>query len=117
MSVVTEYLDQLDDTHKAVLQHLRDVVYEIVPEAEDAFSYGVPTYRYKGKYLLAFAKNKDFMSIYPGAASIAAFKDNLKGFKTTKGAVSFTPDHQLPDVLLRNIVLLCRDEIERNNTQ
>lgn len=113
MSVVTDYLAQLPEPEKSVLTRLRETVYEIVPRAEDAFSYGIPTYRYKGKYMIAFAKNKEFMSIYPGAEAIDVFKNDLKGFKTSKGTISFTADHPLPPVLLRNIILLCRDEIDR----
>ncbi len=113
MSVVTEYIDRLNEQEKLVLTKLRNIVYEVVPNAEDAFSYGVPTYRYKGKYMLAFASNKKFMSIYPGGEAVGIFKNELKDYKTTKGTISFTPDHQLPDELVRNVVQLCKDTIDQ----
>ena len=112
MSVVTDYIEKLNDKERAVLQQLRDIVYETVPDTEDAFSYGIPTYKYKGKYLLAFASNKNFMSIYPGTEPIEVFKDALTSFKTSRGTISFTVDHTVPDELLRNIVTLCKDRIE-----
>ena len=113
MSVVTEYIDRLSGPENIALTKLRSLVYEIVPTAEDAYSYGVPTYRYKGKYLLAFAANKKFMSIYPGADAISVFKKELEQFKTSKGTISFTPDNLLPDELVRNIVHLCKDTIDQ----
>jgi uncharacterized protein YdhG (YjbR/CyaY superfamily) len=113
MTIVTDYLDRLSDAEKPVLNRLRELVYEIVPDAEDAFSYGIPTYRYKGKYMIAFASNKKFMSIYPGAEAIEVFKDQLGSYKTSRGTISFTSDHPLPDELLRNIILLCRDSIDQ----
>ena len=113
MSVVTDYLNKLSPLEKPVLERLRTIVYEIVPEAEDAFSYGVPTYRYKGKYMIAFAANKHFMSIYPGSEAVEVFKEDLASFKTTKGTISFTAENPLSDELLRHIVQLCRDTIDQ----
>lgn len=113
MSVVTDYLNQLNSAEKPILTRLRELVYEIVPDAEDAFSYGIPTYRYKGKYMIAFASNKKFMSIYPGAEVISIFKKELAPYKLSKGTISFTTDNPLPDKLLRNIIQLCRDGIEQ----
>jgi len=113
MSVVTDYLERLNAAEKPVLERLRTIVYEIVPDAEDAFTYGVPTYRYKGKYMISFASNKNFMSIYPGAEAIEVFKDDLKNYKTSKGTISFTAKKPLPDELLKNIVHLCKDAIDQ----
>jgi uncharacterized protein YdhG (YjbR/CyaY superfamily) len=113
MSVVTDYLNQLNDVEKPILTRLRELVYELVPDAEDAFSYGIPTYRYKGKYMIGFASNKKFMSIYPGAEVISAFRKELAPYKLSKGTISFTVENPLPDELLRNIIQLCRDGIEQ----
>jgi len=113
MSVVTDYIEKLNAVEKPILNHLRDLVYEVVPEAEDTWSYGIPTYKYKGKYMLAFASNKKFMSIYPGGEPIRTFKDELKPYKLMRGTISFTADNPLPDELLKNIILLAKDGIER----
>jgi len=113
MSIVTDYIDKLNDKEKPVLERLRAIVYEAVPKAEDGFSYGIPTYRYKGKYMIAFASNKNFMSIYPGAEVIDVLKKELSAFKISKGTISFTADQPLPDELLRTIILLCKDAIDQ----
>ena len=112
MSIVTEYIEKLIPAEKVVLQRMRELVYEVAPDAEDSFSYGIPTYKYKGKYMIAFASNKKFMSIYPGSEPITMFKNELEGFKLSRGTISFTADNPLPDDLLRNIILLCKDGID-----
>ena len=112
MSIVTDYIGKLNDDEKAVLQRLRTIVYDVVPDAEDSFSYGIPTYKYKNKYLIAFASNKNFMSIYPGSEPIDAFADELKNYKTSKGTISFTAKNPLPDELVERIILLAKDGIE-----
>lgn len=115
MSVVTDYLEHLNDVERPILTRLRELVYEMVPDAEDVISYGVPTYRYKGKYMLAFASNKKFMSIYPGAEVIELLKSDLKPYKLSKGTISFTSENPLPDNLLRSIIQLCKEAIEHRN--
>ena len=113
MSIVTEYIEKLVPAEKELLNRMRDIVYETVPDAEDSFSYGIPTYKYKGKYMIAFASNKKFMSIYPGSEAIEVFKKDLAPFKLSRGTISFTVDNPIPDELMRNIVLLSRDGIEQ----
>jgi uncharacterized protein YdhG (YjbR/CyaY superfamily) len=117
MTIVTDYIDRLGEAEKPVLNHLREVVYQLVPDAEDAFSYGVPTYRYKGRYLLAFASNKKFMSIYPGAEVIEILKSDLKNYPLSKGTISFTPDNPLTDDLLKKVILLSKGAIEHRYTK
>jgi len=113
MSVVTDYIAALPGEEQAILNTLRAIVYKIVPDAEDAFSYGVPTYRYKGKYLLAFASNKHFMSIYPGGEAVGVFKAELTAYKQSKGTISFTAAKPLNDALLQNIVRFCKETIDQ----
>jgi len=115
MSVVTDYLEHLNDVERPILTRLRELVYEMVPDAEDVISYGVPTYRYKGKYMLAFASNKEFMSIYPGAEVIELLKSDLKPYRLSKGTISFTSENPLTDDLLRSIIQLCKEAIEHHN--
>jgi len=113
MSVVTDYINALPAGEKELLGKLREIVYTVTPEAEDAFSYGIPTYRYKGKYLLAFASNKHFMSIYPGGEAVGVFKKELTEYKQSKGTISFTTAQPLSDTLIENIVRFCKDTIDQ----
>lgn len=114
MSAVTDYIEKLSPQEKTVFGHLRDLVHEVVPDAEDAYSYGLPTYKYKGKYLLAFASNKKFLSIYPGGYAIDAVGGELKKFATGRGTLSFTPDNQIPDESLLLVIKFCKDWIDEN---
>jgi len=115
MSVVTEYIEKLNDGEKAALTHLRQLVYEVVPDAEDAFSYGVPIYRYKGKYLIGFASNKHFMSIYPGPEGIAVLKDELGDHIRSKATITFTPDQPIADSTIKTLIAFCKDTIDQKN--
>ncbi|MFA9202201.1 MAG: iron chaperone, partial [Candidatus Nanopelagicaceae bacterium] len=47
---------------------------------------------------------KKHIGFYPGAAGIAAFQDELAGYKSAKGSVQFPLDKPLPLALVRKIV-------------
>jgi uncharacterized protein YdhG (YjbR/CyaY superfamily) len=49
--------------------------------------------------LVWFAAFSNHCSLFPTAAVIEAFKDELKGFSTSKGTIHFPPDKPLPTAL------------------
>lgn len=111
MPAVTEYIDDLDEPQKNTLSHVASIVKQIVPDVEETISYGVPTFKYRGKYLIALAASKKHLSIYPGSHAIATHEDLLGAFSLSKGTVRFTPDTPIPDDILQSIIHTCLDDI------
>ena len=64
---------------------------------------GIPAFKYKG-ILLWFAAFPDHCSLFPKASTIEAFKDELKGYSTSKGTIRFPVDQPLPAALVKKIV-------------
>lgn len=85
-------------------ERIRKIVYKIIPDAEEKISYGIPTFTYKGKYLLYFGAFKNHMSLFPGAGIIEKFADELADFKIAKGTVQFTADKQIPEEVISSII-------------
>ena len=54
--------------------------------------------------LVHFAAFKKHIGFYPGAAGIAAFQDELAGYKSAKGSVQFPLGQALPLDLVKKIV-------------
>lgn len=106
MSIIDEYLSKLAPEQKQALEHVRQVVRDNFPKAEDTIGYGMPVMKLNGKYLLGFSAFKDHLSIFPGAYPIEQLKGRLKGYKTSKGTIQFTLDKPLPDELLQQILIL-----------
>ena len=73
------------------------------PEAIETISYRIPAFKYKG-ILLWFAAFPDHCSLFPKASTIEAFKDELKGYSTSKGTIRFPVDQPLPAALVKKIV-------------
>jgi len=73
------------------------------PETTEAISYGIPTFKYKGS-LVWFAAFSKHCSLFPTASVIEQFRNELKGFATSKGTIKFTMDKPLPIALVKKMV-------------
>lgn len=100
---IDAYLANLPPDHRQALETLRGQIRALVPEAEEAISYGLPTFKLKGN-LVHFGAAAKHCAFYPGAV-IDQFADRLAGFETAKGTIRFQPDRPLPPDLIRDIVL------------
>lgn len=99
---VDEYLAQVSPVARTALLKLRAIIREVLPDAQEVISYGIPTFKFN-KTMVAYAAFKNHCSFFPGH-TVAEFKDALKGYKTSKGTIQFTPDKPLPASLVKAIV-------------
>ena len=102
---IDEYLAGVPEPARTTLSKVRAVIRSVVPkEAAEAISYGIPTFKYQGS-LVAFAAFKNHCSLFPmSKAVIKAFKNELKGYETSKGTIHFALDRPLPAALLKKMV-------------
>ena len=99
---VDDYLSKLPAHQRAALEVLRGQVRALAPEATEAISYGLPTFKLNGN-LVHFGAAAKHCAFYPGAV-VTQFQDRLKGFETAKGTIRFQPDAPLPPDLIADIV-------------
>lgn len=102
-SPIDEYIRQFSPEIQEILQTLRKVIKESAPEAEEKISYQMPAFVLHGN-LVYFAAFKRHIGFYPTASGIAAFQQELSGYKGGKGTVQFPLDQPLPYELIRKIV-------------
>jgi uncharacterized protein YdhG (YjbR/CyaY superfamily) len=110
---VQAYLDGLPAARRGLLEHVRDVIARVAPDAEQAVSYGMPGFERGGKFFVSYASWKRHCSIYPLTDQfLAEHRTELEGYAQTKGSLHFTPERPLPDALLESFVrhLLARSE-------
>ena len=102
---IDEYLAGVPEPARTTLSKVRATIRSVVPpEATEAISYRIPTFKYKGS-LLAFAAFKNHCSLFPmSMAVIAALKNELKGYQTFKGTIHFPLDKPLAAPLLKKLV-------------
>lgn len=111
---VDEYLARVPEPARSTLNTIRAAIRAAVPsETSEIVSYGMPAFKYK-KVLVWFAAFSGHCSLFPTAAVIEAFKDELKGFSTSKGTIQFPTDQPLPHALVKKIVKARLAQIEKN---
>jgi uncharacterized protein YdhG (YjbR/CyaY superfamily) len=104
-NLIDNYLAEVPDEKRAVLEALRQRIRAIVPDVEEAISYGMPAFRVEGKVVMGFKANKNDYSIYPFSGGAAEhFPEELGGRTVTSGSIHFTPEDPISDDLLRRII-------------
>lgn len=98
-----EYISLFPENVQAILDKLREVIRESAPEAEEAISYGMPTFKLNGN-LVHFAAYKNHIGFYPTPSGIIAFKEELSSYKQAKGSVQFPIDQPIPFDIVKQIV-------------
>ena len=102
---VEAYLAKVPEPARTTLERVRATIRSAAPkEATECLSYGMPAFRFKGA-LVAYAAFKDHCSFFPmSAALIDTMKDELKGYRTSKGTLQFALDKPLPATLVKKMV-------------
>jgi uncharacterized protein YdhG (YjbR/CyaY superfamily) len=100
---IDEYINNFSPRVQVTLQKLRKVIKENAPDAVEAIAYGMPTFRLNGN-LVHFAAYEKHIGFYPAPSGINKFEKELKSFETSKGAIKFPIDKDLPWGLIGKIV-------------
>jgi len=100
---IDDYIENFPKKVQEILQRLRTTIREAAPDAEEAISYQMPTFRFKGN-LVHFAAYKNHIGFYPTPSGIEKFKSELSIYEGAKGSVKFPIDQPLPLDLIGKIV-------------
>jgi len=104
---VDKYLRSLEQPKRGTLEALRRTILDIIPEAEQSISYGMPAFRVQGKVIAGFAAFKNHLSYLPHSGSvILTLGDALSKYKTSKGALQFPIDRPLPKALVKKLITI-----------
>ncbi len=103
VSAIDEYISQFPKEVQNLLSQIRKTIRDIVPEAEEVITYGIPTFKYHGN-LVHFAAFKKHIGFYPTPSGISRFKKELSKYETAKGSVKFPIDKPIPFDLIKKIV-------------
>ena len=101
---VDEYLASVPEPARSTLNKMRATIRSAVPpEATEVISYRMPAFKHN-RVLVWFAAFSDHCSLFPTAAVIEQFKNELKSFSTSKGTLHFPTNKPLPTALIRKLV-------------
>lgn len=102
---VDEYLAAAPEPHRTTLHRLRATLREILPDATEAMSYGVPAFTVGGRAVAGYAHAKGHCSYLPHSGSVLqGMAHLLDGYDWSKGTLRFPIDQSLPPALVRQLV-------------
>jgi len=112
MSVIDRHLKKFSGAQLETLQHLRETILSIVPNAKETISYGMPAFEIDGKVVAGFDGFKKHCSYFPHSGSVL---EELEAFpdwcEVSKGTLKFPIGKKLPKTLVRKLISVRRRQI------
>lgn len=100
---VTDYIETFPKETQNVLEKMRQIIQQAVPDAIEKMSYGIPTYDLNGTHLIFFAGWKNHVSIYPLPKGHKALQEKLAPYTSGQGTAKFPLDKPIPYDLIQEI--------------
>ena len=102
-STIDDYIAGFPKDVQKALQQVRETIQKAAPKAEETISYAMPAFKQNGN-LVYFAAWKEHIGFYATPTGNSAFKKDLAGYKTSKGAIQFPLDKPMPVQLITKLV-------------
>jgi uncharacterized protein YdeI (YjbR/CyaY-like superfamily)/uncharacterized protein YdhG (YjbR/CyaY superfamily) len=107
-----DYIEATAEPARSRLRALRAVIRDEAPDAVERMAYGLATWHQR-ENVIHLGAWTHHIGVYPGAAATVAFADELRAFKTSKGAIRIPHDVPLPLELVRRIARWRVEQIAR----
>jgi uncharacterized protein YdhG (YjbR/CyaY superfamily) len=102
---IDEYIAMFSPEVREILEKIRRVVRGAAPEAQEAISYQMPTFKLNG-VLIHFAAFKNHIGVYPPVRGDAALEEAVAPYAGEKGNLRFPLDRPIPYDLIEGIAKL-----------
>ena len=104
MSVIDDYFATINPAQRAELERIRLIAKEVIPQAEETISYGMPTIKHNGISIIGFDAHKNHIGIYPYSGHVISIVEELQEYDTTKGAIREDINKLMPKSLIVKII-------------
>ncbi len=110
---IDEYIAAFPPDVQKILEKIRKVIRKVVPDAEEAIKYQIPTFVLNGN-LVHFAAYKEHIGLYPAPRGADELKDELAAYEGGKGTLRFSLEEPIPyDLIGRVVKYLVRKQLEK----
>ena len=110
---IDEYIASFPAATQKLLEQMRAAIQKTAPEAVEAISYAIPTFKLNGKNLVHFAGFEKHIGLYATPTGHEAFVEDLSKYKQGKGSVQFPINEPLPLSLVERIVKFRVQEMDK----
>jgi uncharacterized protein YdhG (YjbR/CyaY superfamily) len=114
---IDDYLRGVEEPERRTLEALRGTILEVVPDAEQGISYGMPAFRLHGATIAGFAAFKDHLSYLPHSGRVLGqLAGDLLGYTMTKGSLQFPVDRPLPKAVVKELIAVRLREADQRSS-
>lgn len=100
---VDEYLENFSGEARKRLDTIRKMIKKEIPNGEEVISYGIPTIKIDGKYVIYFAGFPNHISIYP-LPQDGKLREEVKPYIAGKGTLKFPLNKPMPLDLVQKVI-------------
>ena len=91
--------------HRKMMLAIRKSILEIVPDAQEVVSYGMPAFKYKGNVVAGILNNSNYVGYYPFSGSVlSVLKKELRNYTQTKSALHVPLDKGISKSLIKKLI-------------
>lgn len=110
---IDEYIAGCPKDVQPILKKIRLTIRKAAPNAQEAISYQMPTFKLSGN-LVHFAAFKGHIGFYPTPSGTAKFRKEISGYQGAKGSIRFPLDEPMPyDLISRIVKFRVKENVER----
>ena len=105
-STVDEYMAELPDARRIVLQELRRTINAAAPDATETIAYQMPALRSRdGKFLVSYASYKAHYSLFPASDEVVkALGSDIRPYLAGQGTIRFPASRPIPMDLVTKVI-------------
>src|SRR5947209_16464435 len=107
---IDEYISDFPPQKRAVLEQIRRTIRAAAPDAEEAISYRMPTFKQNG-ILVHFAAFTNHIGLYPPISGDASLEKAIAPYAGEKGNLRFPLDRPIPYDLIERIA---KHQVKKN---
>jgi uncharacterized protein YdhG (YjbR/CyaY superfamily) len=107
---IDAYIDSCPSAVQPILREMRRTILNVIPEATEAMSYRIPTFKVRGKNIVHFAAWKNHVSVYPIPDGGADFEKEIAPYRKGKGTLQFPLGKPVPRDLIGRLTQLRLEE-------
>jgi len=100
---IDDYIANFPEDVQKVLEQVRVTIQKAAPQAEEAISYQMPTFKLNGN-LVHFAAWKNHIGFYPTPSGTKEFQKEIAKYVFAKGSIQFPLNEPMPLALITKIV-------------
>jgi len=112
-TTVDEYLAELPEDRRAVVEELRRTINAAAPEATETIAYQMPALRsHGGQFLVSYASFKAHYSLFPASDEVVkALGSDISPYLAGEGTIRFPASRPIPMELVTRVVKVRLDEV------